>query len=314
MRLVALVASAILLVASSANAHVFDPTASFLSIRIGALTGGSAGNVQGVIGANGNAILSGGAGSEVIVEVAKGMGKPNIWQVEGRESGTEFFTGTPTILNLFFTIQHSDATFTHSTGKGTFQGDPICAPGGNIRTTSCFGGGPSGLLGQVLVDVGVGVGVPVGVIGAGGKTTVSLGSAFIAIEGAQWFTGTASITNIATNVIRITNNAVGPHGGRLGQTGAGFTLAATVNENTDILTVDGITNIALAGSTSFGPNPQQVTLVSPVHINASTVTGRPPIPGVAVQVLRYVPEPGTMLLLGSAVAGLLVVGRKRMKR
>jgi hypothetical protein len=103
------------MVASSASAHVFDPAGSFLHIRIGALSGAE---IHGTATANGNAILTGGTGAEKIVEIAKGMGKPNIWQVEGRDSGTEFFTGTPTIINLFFTIQHSGATFTHGTGKG----------------------------------------------------------------------------------------------------------------------------------------------------------------------------------------------------
>jgi hypothetical protein len=75
-----------------------------------------------------------------------------------------------------------------------------------------------------------------------------------------------------------------------------------------------VTVVTVAGTTSFAGVSPKVTLVSPVHINASTVTGNPPLPGAGLMVLRYVPEPGTMLLLGSAVAGLLVVGRKRMKR
>ena len=157
--------------------------------------------------------------------------------------------------------------------------------------------------------------VPVGVIGAGGKNTVALGAASIAIEGAQWVTGDVPITNIATNVFQITNGA------RVGVSGVGFTLQGTVNENSDLVEENGVTQVSVHGTTSFetdantvNPGVNQVTLVSPVHINAGTVTGNPPLPGMAMESMRYVPEPGTLLLLGSAVAGLLVVGRKRMKR
>ena len=305
MRLVALVASAIVMIATSASAHVFDPQDSFLHIRIGALEGQA---INGFGVALGNGTLTGAAGSEVIVQLGMGMGNPNLWETEGLNVGPEFFTGTPTIVDLFFTIQgNGNATYANGTGFGTFQGQTLC-------NTSCFGGS-NGLIGDVLVEVAGPIFVPVnlGVIGAGGKSTVSLGLASIAIEGAQWISGSVAITNIATNIVTITN------GPRAGATGIGFTLQPTVNENTDLQAENGVTVVTIAGTTDFETASEtsgvnQVTMVSPVHINASTVTGNPPLPGAAIQVLRYVPEPGTMLLLGSAVAGLLVVGRKRMKR
>ena len=104
MRLVALVASAIVMIATSASAHVFDPQDSFLHIRIGALEG-SAINGFGV--ALGDGTLTGAAGSEVIVQLGMGMGNPNLWETEGLNVGPEFFTGTPTIVDLFFSEEAS---------------------------------------------------------------------------------------------------------------------------------------------------------------------------------------------------------------
>jgi len=56
-----------------------------------------------------------------------------------------------------------------------------------------------------------------------------------------------------------------------------------------------------------------VTLVTPTvistNIGASAV-----IPSFATLTLSYVPEPGTLLLLASGVAGLAVLGRKRMSQ
>ena len=50
------------------------------------------------------------------------------------------------------------------------------------------------------------------------------------------------------------------------------------------------------------------TLIS-TNIGASAV-----IPSFATLTLTFVPEPGTLLLLASGVAGLAVLGRKRMSK
>ena len=55
-----------------------------------------------------------------------------------------------------------------------------------------------------------------------------------------------------------------------------------------------------------------VKLVSPIVVYTS-IADKPVIPGFAILELNLVPEPGTLLLLASGVAGLAMVGRKRMK-
>jgi hypothetical protein len=51
-----------------------------------------------------------------------------------------------------------------------------------------------------------------------------------------------------------------------------------------------------------------VTLVSPAHINAAGLTR---IGTIAALSLHFIPEPGTALLLGAGIAGLVALGRKR---
>jgi len=300
-----------MLVASGANANVFDPAGSELHIYIGGLVNSP---VYGDAGAGSQGALFGAIGSETITTKGMGMGQPNIFETGARGAGENFFTGTPSINNLFLTVQNGDGTFTHQAGGsvGSFQGAEMC--GG----TGCFGGS-SGLIGQVIIELlatgGTQAPVPIGVVGVGGTTTVTVGAAQVIVEGAEWITGSAPITGIASNVISITT---GPRAGTA--TGIGFTLQPTVNEDSLVITENGATQVTVTGSADFttasdaSPGVNQVTLISPAYIDASGLTGNPPLPGMGIKVLRFVPEPGTMLLLGSAVAGLLVVGRKRMQR
>jgi len=309
-KLVALVAGTMMLVASGASANVFDPSGSELHVFIGALTNDP---VYGDASATSSSVLTGGAGAEVITIQGPSAGGP-IFQTANKSAGAPFFTGTPSITNLFLTVQNATGTFSHGgADAGTFLGNPIC--------TGCFGG-ISPLIGQDVIDILDGFAlapVQLAVIGgAGGTTSAVIGalSATVFVKGGPFVTAAVPITGIASNVVSITN------GPRAGVTGVGFTLQQTVNENNLVLTENGVTGVTIAGSTDFTPaSPatstagiNQVTLVSPAYIDAGSLTGNPPLPGAGIMVLRYVPEPGTMLLLGSAVAGLLVVGRKRMKR
>jgi hypothetical protein len=80
---------------------------------------------------------------------------------------------------------------------------------------------------------------------------------------------------------------------------------------TTILTPMGATGMA-TGSNGLAPNGVgTLTLVNPVLI-LSNLSGGTNFPAFAVLTLNYVPEPGTLLLLGSGVAGLAALGRRRV--
>ena len=242
MRLVALLATA-LLVAGSASANVFDPAGSFLDIRIGGLAGDP---LQGNAQARGRAVLTGGAGSAVIVQAGMGMGEPNLFQSSQFSPGTQFFTGTPNITNLFLTVQNGTGTFTQNSNGGSFQAVATLCPSG------CFGG-TAPLKGQSVVEIltTINAPVPLTTVGGGGTATSVVGalSATIFVEGAEWLTGSVQITNIATNIITITS------GPRSGQTGIGFTLQVTANEDSMPTPSgeNGVTVVTVAGTTSFTP-------------------------------------------------------------
>ena len=75
----------------------------------------------------------------------------------------------------------------------------------------------------------------------------------------------------------------------------------------------GTVSIGSLSATGSAFNGTSVTLVSPTllstNIGASAV-----IPSFATLTLTFVPEPGTLLLLASGVAGLAMIGRKRMSK
>ena len=58
----------------------------------------------------------------------------------------------------------------------------------------------------------------------------------------------------------------------------------------------------------------QVTLVSPTKVVTNLTGGLLILVVLGTLTLNFVPEPGTLLLLGSGVAGLAILGRRRMGR
>ncbi len=90
--------------------------------------------------------------------------------------------------------------------------------------------------------------------------------------------------------------------GHLWTTGVAAVTAVTSPSTASLTGYDNRTN------TNHGGNIQ---LISPIRILTNAAGN---LPGFAVKTLRFVPEPGGLMLLGSAIAGLLTVGWLRMRR
>jgi hypothetical protein len=314
-------------VGSTASASVFLPNDSSLRIQIAALPNISvSGNYQG----GGTATLT------YPGPTAVGVGA-NVFATAGLTVGTALLTGVPTLDNLTLTV--ANLAGTHNTGFSTANpigGAALNPPPSGFPTPSaqlCPGGclgGTQPLSGVVFLQLAGGGGAipfPLGKAGVGGVTAVPLGTLGTLVGTlAPWITGKARITAITTNVVQLNGPTRGPI------TGLPVTLVPTPSETLMTFTTAGgfrttvaspgptstVGTVTVHGSQLLASNASGnglVTLISPFRIDASAL-GQPVIPGFWAQRLIFanVPEPGTMLLLVSGAAGLVLIGRKRMKR
>ncbi len=143
-------------------------------------------------------------------------------------------------------------------------------------------GGPGGLIGSAIVGVLGGLinlGIPLANVGAGGVVQAGAAALMITVTGHIWTTGAAAITGVTseTNLGGFTNTV----------TNTGFDNRTATSHKGTILLISPFRAITNA---------------------AGTLTG------FATQLLTFVPEPGTLLLIGSGFAGIAFIGRKKLKK
>jgi hypothetical protein len=129
-------------------------------------------------------------------------------------------------------------------------------------------------------------------VGIGGTLTGSEDVFFISVEAAPWTvkTGT-SIDQITTPM-----------------TEDGTKVFVT-------LTAKGFAHGAASATTSTAAPSGVVQLISPMQVRTNISTGSNEKVGLFGRLtIHFIPEPGMLLLLGSGVAGLVLLGRHRMRK
>jgi hypothetical protein len=255
-----------------------------------------------------------------------------IWQTASKYAGTKvgqgtsLFTGVALITDLVLTASNGTADFTASYGvanpvAGNRTGPSQTIYSGSICPTGCLGG-TSAVSGTVVVkSAGAPFPVSLNKVGVGGTTILNLGGPVIQATLAPFVTGKVRITGITSNILQLPDRSPV-------QTGPGILLGATPNELVKTQTTMGaffttvpgtkvieVTHtVTLSGTNQLASASQagQVTLVSPLRVATGAIAGT--IPGFVKQTFAFVPEPGTLLLLASGAAGLVVLGRRRTRR
>ena len=160
------------------------------------------------------------------------------------------------------------------------NGSGTMSPGGG------FGGGFGGdassdgnAIAGILLGL-INLNIPLAVVGGAGSQTITVGAKGlqITVTGMSWTTGTGMISKLTTTT---------PNG-------------AVVNT----VTVTGADNRTAGGV-------GHLILLTPTRV-LTNAAGNLPAP--VVMTLNFVPEPGTLLLLGFGFGGLMLVGRRRMNK
>jgi hypothetical protein len=303
--------------ASTAVAGVLAAPDSTLSLQLGGLPPIT---ITGTYQLGGNATLTNNGGSHDLAEEAL------IWSTVGNTPGTSLFTGVALITDLILTAANSAGTFTPSfvgvnSVAGNLTNSQQTIYSGTICPTGCLGG-IAGISGQTVVKIS-GLEIPFinDIIGIGGTGTIMVGPAVIAATGGPWVTGKIRITNVTSNVVQLPNRTPIVTGlpftlkpssmevVRTFTTLGGFITSNPTGqlETVATVTISGTNNLASASGAG------SVTLVTPLRIDTGPLNvGN--IPGSFTKTFVFAPEPGTLLLLASGAAGLVLIGRRKINK
>jgi hypothetical protein len=305
-KLLSLFAIAALLcaVTGTAQAGTFVPAESEMNIQLNALAPSI---IQALPGTEGQVSLTdNGVGGHDLT-----MGA-TVWSTINFGRGTSLFTGVPVMTNIKVTVKNAAATYTSDFTYTNYAGD------GGVKGP--YLGAVAPINGQLVVwALGVpAIFVDLALFGGPAGATVhpTLLGIPMSVTGGPWATGALTITGITTNVISLN-----------GVIGAGINLQPDIGESARDLSTGGgfvstndglpleLHTVTIPGSNNLISSSQAgtVTLVAPMRINTSpAVAGR--LPMAVRMTLEFVPEPGTMLLLVAGAVGLVVVGRRQLRK
>jgi hypothetical protein len=200
-------------------------------------------------------------------------------------------------------------------GKGTlapFSGGPLTQ---NKLTGVGIGPGNARYL-QCILLPGCGNYVPIPVTlngtrgaGIGGTITVQTfakqaNALKLSVVGTPWTIGAAVITGVP-NRITLTQNGVITNRFTIHTTRTVTGFRHGPASATSSSTVTPITSAVPGGV---------IQVVTPTRVDTSLAPPNDFLPVFGIVTLKFIPEPGMILLLGSGVAGLVVLGRHRMRR
>jgi hypothetical protein len=94
-----------------------------------------------------------------------------------------------------------------------------------------------------------------------------------------------------------------------------ITTTGEVNQTTVNLTAMGFAHDLMSTTTSTAQPSGVVQLVTPAQVKTNLPLGSSKTLGIVASLrIHFIPEPGLLLLIGSGVMGLALVGRKRMRK